>query len=186
VVKKAQQCLFNLRRLKKFVMAPKTLTNCYRCTIKSFLSGCITAWYGNCTTLNCMALQKVVRSAQLITWGTLPAFQDIYSTRCHRKAKKLIKDLSHPSNSLFTLLIEQTATGVSKTGTERLKNSFYLQTITHLNSHHQQATARYSARHLRDCCPMYIETLNTGHLNNVYILFDFICIQCSEKYLTLF
>ena len=27
VVKKAQQCLFNLRRLKKFDLAPKTLTN---------------------------------------------------------------------------------------------------------------------------------------------------------------
>jgi hypothetical protein len=33
VVKKAQQCVFNL---KKF----------YRCTIESILSGCITAWYG--------------------------------------------------------------------------------------------------------------------------------------------
>jgi hypothetical protein len=30
-----------------------------------------------------------------ITGGTLPDLQDIYSTRCHRKAKKIIKDLSH-------------------------------------------------------------------------------------------
>jgi hypothetical protein len=44
VVKKAQQGLFNLRRLKKSGLAPKTLTNFYRCTIKSILSGCITAW----------------------------------------------------------------------------------------------------------------------------------------------
>jgi hypothetical protein len=43
VVKKAQQCLFNLRRLKKFGLSPKT----YRCTIESILSSCITAWYGN-------------------------------------------------------------------------------------------------------------------------------------------
>ena len=47
VVKKVQQRLFNLRRLKKFGLAPKTLTNFYRCTIESILSGCITAWYGN-------------------------------------------------------------------------------------------------------------------------------------------
>ena len=39
VVKKVQQCLFNLRRLKKFVLAPKTLTNFYRCTTDSILSG---------------------------------------------------------------------------------------------------------------------------------------------------
>ena len=37
VVKKAQQRLFNLRRLKKFDLAPKTLTNFYRCTIESIL-----------------------------------------------------------------------------------------------------------------------------------------------------
>ena len=67
VVKEAQQRLINLRRLKKFVLAPKTLTNFYKCTIESILSGCITAWYGNCTTRNCRALQRVVRSAQPIT-----------------------------------------------------------------------------------------------------------------------
>ena len=52
VVKKAQQCLFNLRRLKKFGLSPKALTNFYRCTIESILAGCITAWYGNCSAHN--------------------------------------------------------------------------------------------------------------------------------------
>ena len=51
VVEKAQQRLFNLRRLKKFGLSSKTLTNFYRCTIKSILPGCITTWYGNCTAL---------------------------------------------------------------------------------------------------------------------------------------
>jgi hypothetical protein len=73
VVKKAQQSLFNLRRLKKFGLAPKTLTNFYRCTIEIILSGCITAH-------NCRALQRFVRSAQCITGGALPALQDTYST----------------------------------------------------------------------------------------------------------
>ena len=66
-VVKVQQRLFNLRRLKKFVLSPKTLTNFYRCTIESILAGCITAWYGNYTSLNHKALQRVVRSAQCIT-----------------------------------------------------------------------------------------------------------------------
>ncbi|XP_055747902.1 uncharacterized protein LOC129829915 isoform X1 [Salvelinus fontinalis] len=57
VVKKVQQRLFNLRRMKKFGLSPKTLTNYYRCTIESILSGCITAWYDNCTALNHKALQ---------------------------------------------------------------------------------------------------------------------------------
>ena len=66
-VKKAQQRLFKLRRLKKFGLAPETLTNFYRCTIESIISGCITAWYSNCTARNCRALLRVVRSAQRIT-----------------------------------------------------------------------------------------------------------------------
>ena len=78
VVKKAQQRLFNLRRLKKCGLSPKTLTTFYRCTIESILSGCITAWYGNCTAHNHRTLQRVVQSAQRITGGKLPALQDAY------------------------------------------------------------------------------------------------------------
>eukprot|EP00061_Rhincodon_typus_P006979 g28179.t1 len=47
-IKKTQQCLF-LRRLRKFDMSIRTLTNFYRCPIESILSGCIMAWYGNCS-----------------------------------------------------------------------------------------------------------------------------------------
>jgi hypothetical protein len=92
------------KRLEKFGLAPKALTNFYKCTTESILSVCITAWYGNCTICNHRALQRVLRSAQHITGGTLPSLQNIYSTRCHRKVKKIIKDLSHPSHSLFTPL----------------------------------------------------------------------------------
>jgi hypothetical protein len=104
VVKKAQQGLFNLKRLKKFVPSPKNLTDVYRCTIQSILSGCITSWYNNCTAHKRRALQRVVLSAQRITGGKLPAFQDTYNTRCHRKAIKIIKDNNHPSHYLFTPL----------------------------------------------------------------------------------
>ena len=80
----------------------------------------------NCTVCNRRALQKVLQSAQHITGGTLPSLQDIYSTRCHRKGKKIIKDLSHPSHSLFTPLPakRQRVYRCIKAGTERLKNSF--------------------------------------------------------------
>ena len=138
VVKKSQQHLFNLRRLKKFSLSPRTLTIFYRCTIESILSGCISAWYGNCTTHNRRALQRVVRSAQRFTGGKLPALQDTYCTRCHRKAKKIIKDNDHPSHCLFTPLSSRRRGQYRciKAGTERLKNSFYLKAISLLNSHH--------------------------------------------------
>jgi gmma-aminobutyric acid receptor subunit gamma len=82
----------------------KTQTDFYRCTIESILSGCITAWYSNCTASNRRALQRVVRSARRITGGTVPAQQDTYSSRCHRKTKKIIKDDNHLCHSLFTPL----------------------------------------------------------------------------------
>uniref|UniRef100_A0A8C7C8Q2 Reverse transcriptase domain-containing protein n=1 Tax=Oncorhynchus kisutch TaxID=8019 RepID=A0A8C7C8Q2_ONCKI len=138
IVKKAQQRLFNLRRLKKLVLSPKALTNFYRCTIESILAGCITAWYGNCSAHNRKALQRVVRSAQRITGGKLPALQDTYTTRCHRKAIKIIKDHNHLSHCLFTPLSSRRRGQYRyiKAGTERLKNSFYLKAIRLLNSHH--------------------------------------------------
>ena len=103
-------------------------------TIESILSGCITAWYGNCTASNRRALQRVVRLAQHITEGTLPALQDTYS----RKAKKINKDINHPSQGLSTPLSSRRRGQYRciKAGTERLKNSFYLKAFTLLNSHH--------------------------------------------------
>jgi hypothetical protein len=56
-VVKAQQRLFNL---KKLILAPKTLTDLYRCIIESILLSCITAWYGNCTVHNNRNLQRAV------------------------------------------------------------------------------------------------------------------------------
>ena len=122
---KVQQRLFNLRRLKKCGLSPKTLTNLDRCRIESILSGCITAWYGNCTEHNRKALQMVVWSAQRITGGKLPGLQDTYSTRCHRKAKNIIKDNNHPSHCLFTTLSSRRRGQYrcSKAGTKRLKSA---------------------------------------------------------------
>eukprot|EP00061_Rhincodon_typus_P000490 g11877.t1 len=59
-VKKVQQCLFFLRQFRKFDMSIRPLTNFYRCTIESKLSGCIMAWYGNCSAQDREKLQKVV------------------------------------------------------------------------------------------------------------------------------
>lgn len=63
--------------LKRFGMALQILNNFYRCTIERILTGCITAWYVNCTGLNRKALQRVVRTAQHITGGELPDIQGI-------------------------------------------------------------------------------------------------------------
>ena len=67
VVKRARQHLIPLRRLKRFGMGPQILTKIYSCTIERILTGCITAWYGNCSASDCKALQSVMHTAQYIT-----------------------------------------------------------------------------------------------------------------------
>ena len=56
VVKRARQNLFRLSRLKRIGMGPQILKRFYSCTIESILTGCVTAWYGNCSASDCSAL----------------------------------------------------------------------------------------------------------------------------------
>eukprot|EP00061_Rhincodon_typus_P004017 g21565.t1 len=104
MVKKAQR-LFFLRQLRKFGMSTRTLTNFYRCTNESILSGCIMAWYGNCSAQDRKKLQKVVCTAQTITEANLASMDSIYTARCHKKADNIIKDPSHPSIALLQPLL---------------------------------------------------------------------------------
>ena len=106
----------------------------YSCTIKSILTGCITARYGNCSASNRKALQRVVRTAQYITGAKLPALQDLDTRRCQRKALKIVKDSSHPSQRLFSLLLHGKRYQHSKSRSKRFLNSFYPQAIRLLNS----------------------------------------------------
>jgi hypothetical protein len=88
-------------------------------------------------------LQSVVRSAQHITGDKLPALQDTYSTRCHRKAKKVIKDNNHPRPYLFTPLPSRRRGQYwcIKAGTKRQKLFFNL-----------KATVKQSSLAQRGCC----------------------------------
>eukprot|EP00061_Rhincodon_typus_P004009 g21546.t1 len=91
MVKKTQQHLFFLRRLRKLGMSIRSLTNFNRCTTKSILSGCIMAWYGNCSAQDCKKLQKVVCTAQTIREANFPSMDSIYMSRCRGKATIIIK-----------------------------------------------------------------------------------------------
>ncbi|KAK3539470.1 hypothetical protein QTP70_008487 [Hemibagrus guttatus] len=103
ITKKAQQHLYFLRRLRKAHRPPPILTTFYRGTIESILSSCITAWFGNCTVLDCKTLQRIVRTAEKIVRVSLPSITNIYSTCCIRKANSILDypTLSHTYSSPF-------------------------------------------------------------------------------------
>ncbi|XP_052332711.1 uncharacterized protein LOC127911017 [Oncorhynchus keta] len=123
VGKRARQNLFPLSRLKRFGMGPQILKRFYSCTIKSMVrTGCITAWYGNCSVSDRKALQRVVRTAQYITGAKLPAIQELYTRQCQRKALKIVKDSSHNSHRLFSMLPHGKRYRSGKFGSKRLLN----------------------------------------------------------------
>ncbi|KAK1792916.1 hypothetical protein P4O66_001642 [Electrophorus voltai] len=107
LAKKARQHLYHLRCLRDFRLPSKVLRNFYTCTIESILTGNITVWFGNSTKQDRQALQRVVRSAEHITHMELPDLQSIYYKRCQTKARRIVKDPTHPNNRLFSLLREQ-------------------------------------------------------------------------------
>ena len=118
---------------KAFGMGPEILKRLYSCNIESILTGCITAWYGNCSASDRKALQRVVGTAQYITGAKLPVIQDLYTRRCQMKALKIVKDSSHPSHRLLSLLPHGKWYRSAKSKTKRILNHFYPQAIRLLN-----------------------------------------------------
>ena len=133
IVSKSQQRLYFLRKLRKFGLSTKLLSNFYRCTVESILTNSITVWFGNCTVQKRKALQRVIKTAQYICGTAFPSLQDIYKTRVTKRAHNIIKDTTHPQRILFTLLPSGRRYRSMKARTSRLKNSFYPQAIRLLN-----------------------------------------------------
>jgi hypothetical protein len=87
-----------------------------------------TAW-----KTDCKVLQRVVHTAQCFTGAKLPAIKYLYYRRCQRKAQNIVKDSSHPSHRLFSLLPHDKRYQCIKSGTNRTLNSFYSQVIRLFN-----------------------------------------------------
>eukprot|EP00061_Rhincodon_typus_P006510 g27222.t1 len=101
---KAPRCIFILRRLRKFGMSIRTLTNFYRYTTESILSGYITAWYSNCSAQDHEKVLRVVNTAQAITQANLPSMDSIYISCCRGKAANITNTPPTPvmlSSNLF-------------------------------------------------------------------------------------
>ncbi len=106
----------------------------YSGAIESVLTQCISVWYGNSSNQECKALQRVVRLAERISGSALPSLQDIYIKRCKSRAAKILKDSTHPGNHLLCLLPSGKCFRSMMAKTERLRRSFFPQSIRLLSS----------------------------------------------------
>ena len=70
VIRKAQQCLYFLRRPRKARLLQNLLVNFYQCTVENILTYCITAWYASCTRKEQKALQRVHQDGPKYQWDT--------------------------------------------------------------------------------------------------------------------
>ncbi len=134
LAKKAQQCLYFLRKLRRARAPTPIMCTFYRGTIESILTSCITVWYGACNASCRKSLQRIVRAAEKIVGVSLPSLQDIYSTRLTRKALSIAGDPTHPTHSFFSLLPSGRRLRSLQARTSRLKDSFIHQAVRKLNS----------------------------------------------------
>lgn len=134
LVKKSQQRLYFLRKLRRARAPPSIMYSFYRGTIESILSSCITVWYGACNASGRKTLQRIVRAAEKIIGVSLPSLQDIYGTRLTRKSLCIAGDPTHPSYSFFSLLPSGRRLRSLQARTSRLKDSFIHQGVRKLNS----------------------------------------------------
>ena len=134
VIGKARQRLYFLRKLKQAKLPQILLMNFYRCAIESVLTFGLSVWYNSCTVEEKEALQRVVRQAErIITRTSLPDLKTLSDTRCLRRARKIIRDYSHPGHRLINLLPLGRRYRSIYARTDRFKNSFYPHSVTLLN-----------------------------------------------------
>ena len=113
---------------------PSALTTFYRGAIESILTSSLSVWYGSCPVADQKALQRVVRTAEKITRSAQPSIQDLYPSRCLKRATGITKDPTNPAHKLFTLLPSGKRYHSMRCKTTRLSKSFFPQAIRLLNS----------------------------------------------------
>lgn len=88
--------------LRKAQLQPHILTTFYRGTIKSILSSCITAWFGNCTVSDRKTLQRIVRTAKKIVGVTFLSDGHLQHT-LHQKKPSALWLTTHTPHTLSSL-----------------------------------------------------------------------------------
>ncbi|KAK3542988.1 hypothetical protein QTP70_008682 [Hemibagrus guttatus] len=134
LTKKAQQRMYFLRQLKKFLLPVKMLVNFYTAIIESVLTSSITVWFAAATARDKAKLQRVIHSAEKVIGCSLPSLQELYFSRSRRRAAKIAADPSHTGNELFRSLPSGKRLRSIKTRTSRHKNSFFPTAVSLLNS----------------------------------------------------
>ncbi|KAK3533173.1 hypothetical protein QTP70_012426 [Hemibagrus guttatus] len=147
LTKKAQQRMYFLRQLKKFLLPVKMLVNFYTAIIEPILTSSITVWFAAATARDKAKLQRVIHSAEKVIGCSVPSLQELYVSRSQRRAAKIAADPSHPGNELFRSLPSGKIRSIwsIRTRTSCHKNSFFPTAVSLLYKPERASSA------LQDC-----------------------------------
>ena len=125
IVKKAQQRLYFLRRLRSFGLTTQVMLNFYRAVIESVLTFSISVWFGSITQKETLRLNRVVKTASRIIGRDLPSLEILYQQRLLGRATLISQDTSHPAHDLFEPLPSSRRFRSIKTRTNRFSTNFF-------------------------------------------------------------
>ena len=136
IVKKAQQRLYLLRRLRSFGLTTPVMLNFYTAVIESVLTFSITVWFGSITQKETFRVNRVVKTASRIICRDLPSLEILYQQRLLGRATSISQDSSHPVHDLFEPLPSSRRFRSIKTRTNRFSGtSFFLLAVQALSKH---------------------------------------------------
>ncbi|TWW62292.1 putative RNA-directed DNA polymerase from transposon BS [Takifugu flavidus] len=103
LIKKAQQRMFFLRKLRKLKLPPRMLAQFYTAIIESILTSSITVWYAGATARDRLRLQRVVRAAEKVIGCRFSSIQDLYiqDPEACRRLRSIRTKTSRYMNSFF-------------------------------------------------------------------------------------
>ncbi len=108
---------------------------------------------------------KTTRSSIFAMNGMI-SLQDIYTRRCTRKARRIIKDSSHPSHRLLSLLPSGRRFRSIRSRTSRLRDSFFPQAIRLMNSQ-KWPTLQHTPTHTT-CHALHFNTVQLDYTHTLH------------------
>ena len=101
LVKKGNQKLFFLRKLRAFNVSPSILRRFYQAAVESVVTYNCLCFYGNLRGTDKNRLKKLTRTASSIVGGPVKDLGAIHEKRTLKRARRILRDTKHPLHGVL-------------------------------------------------------------------------------------
>ena len=133
IIKKCNQRLYCLHRLRSFHVSRKTMQMFYNAFILSILSSSFLCWFGNLTVKNRTKLNSIVNKCSKIVGVKQASLNEVYERRVRKRAKGIMRNDSHPLAAHYDILPSGRRLRSLPAKKKRTSNSFVPMSIKILN-----------------------------------------------------